>query len=120
MFFISPMGIERMLYSISMGASILLAGVFIRIWEVTNSINTRRGLGLVLTFYLLAMWSGCFSMASFYEKASEFSRQVIEETKAVCREIPDNELVFFIGTPSKLYTSSGVTYVDVLGPTGAP
>lgn len=112
--FISPMGIERMLYSVSMGASILLAGVFIRIWEVSSSIHTRRGIGLALIFYLLAMWSGCFSMASFYEKASEFSHQIIEETKTICREIPDNELVFFIGTPSRLYTSSGVTYVDVL------
>ncbi|MFQ5770036.1 MAG: hypothetical protein ACE5HX_05845, partial [bacterium] len=112
--FISPMGIERMLYSVSMGTSILVAGILVRIWEVTSSISSRRGVGLVLTLYLLAMWIGCFSMASFYEKASGFSHQIIEGTKTLCREIPDNELVIFIGTPSRLYTSSGVTYVDIL------
>lgn len=98
----------RYLFIVTVGYSILISGILMRLFEsrFVQKVLIRYGALSIIAIYIVLQLVSNFKMQYVYEKASQFSEQIVSELHEVTEDIPEDHMVFFINLPATLGSQS--------------
>lgn len=108
--------VPRYLFIVTVGYSILVLGILMRLFESRfgQKVLIKYGALSIIAIYMVLQLVSNFKMQYVYEKASQFSEQIVSELHEVTQNIPEDYMVFFINLPATLRSENGKISTNVM------